>query len=155
MSNLAYFHSLLSATAAHLYILGYCSYDTVVHHKAKTVAAINANLSSPSLGLDDGNIGAVFSLLCVEEIMRPPIVASNSLDYAEGARQRVIHLNGLVRMMQLRGGLKNLHSNPVIQAFVLWYVHRWDTNDETDPEQAQYTACTCIVFRSLHYHRGS
>jgi hypothetical protein len=121
LNSEACLHAVLTGAAGHLYFLGACPKETLVHHKARTVVAVNNSLSDPTLGVEDANIAAVFSLLCIEEIMRPVFIHAEEADYIEGAQQRDIHLDGLLRMVQLRGGLRNLGSNPVVQSFLLWH----------------------------------
>jgi hypothetical protein len=113
-------HSLLCAAALHLYIVGKGSSFSIVYHKAQAVAAINAALSDPELGISDANIAAVFNLLCVEESLLMPFFHDESWGEAEGPNQRMIHLNGLRRMVELRGGLRAIRTHRVLQAFILW-----------------------------------
>ncbi|KAF2187620.1 hypothetical protein K469DRAFT_685519 [Zopfia rhizophila CBS 207.26] len=122
MSNPGFMHSLLCTAALHLYIVGKGSFDSILYHKAQAIAAINSAISDPDpvLGISDANIGAVFNLLCVEESLLLPIFQSERSD-EDQPNQRMIHLNGLRRMVELRGGLKAIKSNRVLQAFILWH----------------------------------
>lgn len=116
-------HSLLCTAALHLYIVGRCSVDTILHHRAQAIAAINAAISHPdvSVGISDANIGAVFNLLTVEESLCLPQFDRERLD-EDQPNQYAIHDNGLRRMVQLRGGLQAINSNRILQAFILWCV---------------------------------
>jgi hypothetical protein len=123
MSNTGFMHSLLSTAALHLYMSGRGSIDTILHHRAQAIAAINAAISHPdvNVGISDANIGAVFNLLAVEEGLLLPAFEQEGLGEDQFA-QRAIHMNGLRRMVQLRGGLGAMNSNRVLQAFMLWCV---------------------------------
>ncbi|KAF2468082.1 uncharacterized protein BDR25DRAFT_57438 [Lindgomyces ingoldianus] len=122
MSNPGFMHSLLCTAALHSYIVGRGSIETILYHKAQAIAAINSAISNPDpeLGISDANIGAVFNLLCVEESLLLPFFQQEGAD-EDQPNQREIHLNGLRRMVQLRGGLKAINSNRILQAFILWH----------------------------------
>ncbi|KAF2806097.1 uncharacterized protein BDZ99DRAFT_539601 [Mytilinidion resinicola] len=120
LGNSAFMHSLLCAAAVHLYIVGKGSYFSIVYHKAQAVAAINAALSDPELGISDANIAAVFNLLCVEESLLLPFFHDETSGDGEEPNQRMIHLNGLRRMVELRGGLRAIRTHRCLQAFILW-----------------------------------
>lgn len=117
-----FMQSLLCTAALHLYTGGRCSLDTVFYHKAKAIEFINSAISSPdpSLGISDANIGAVFNLLSVEEALLNPCIQKDARERQYNQRQ--IHLDGLRKMLQMRGGLKAIRSNRILQAFILWFV---------------------------------
>jgi len=123
ISNPGFMHSLLCTAALHLYIVGRGSIETILYHRAQAIAAINAAISHPdmNIGISDANIGAVFNLLTVEESLLLPNFEQERLD-EEQPNQRAIHMNGLRRMVQLRGGLMAISSNRILQAFILWCV---------------------------------
>lgn len=123
ISNSGFMHSLLCTVALHLYIFGRGSIDTILYHRAQAIAAINNAISSPdtNVGISDANIGAVFNLLTVEEGLLLPYFNQARLD-EDQPNQRAIHMNGLRRMIQLRGGLMAIKSNRILQAFILWCV---------------------------------
>ena len=123
ISNPGFMHSLLCTAALHLYIFGRGSIDTILHHRATAIAAVNAAISDPdsSVGISDANIGAVFNLLTVEEALLLPSFTHERLS-EDQPNQRTIHLNGLRRMVQMRGGLTAIKSNRILQAFILWCV---------------------------------
>jgi hypothetical protein len=126
IDNAGFMHSLLCTTALHLYFFGRGSIDSILYHRAEAITAINAALSHPdgNVGISDANIGAVFNLLTVEESLLSPIFGQERLD-EDQLDQRAIHLNGLRKMVQLRGGLMAMGSNRVLQAFMLWCVARF------------------------------
>ncbi|KAI8940045.1 hypothetical protein NX059_003765 [Plenodomus lindquistii] len=117
-----FMHSLLCTVALHMYVFGRGTVDTILYHRAKAISAINASISSPdrNAGISDANIGAVFNLLTVEESLQLPQFEQAQLQ-EDQPRQRAIHLNGLSRMLQLRGGLMKISSNRILQAFILWH----------------------------------
>jgi hypothetical protein len=123
MSNPGFMHSLLCTAALHLYVVGRGSIDTIFHHKAQAIASINYAISNPdpNLRISDANIGAVFNMLCVEESLLLPFFRQETSE-EEQLNKREIHLNGLRRMVQLRGGLTAITSNRILQAFILWCV---------------------------------
>jgi hypothetical protein len=124
LSNAGFMHSLLCTAALHRYIVGgRGSVETIYFHRAQAIAAINSAISSPDQrqGISDANIGAVFNLLCVEESLASPFFEQEHQG-EEQPNQREIHLNGLRRMVQLRGGLMAINSNRILQAFILWCV---------------------------------
>lgn len=122
ISNQGFMHSLLCTIALHLYIVGRGSIETILHHRAQAIAAINSAISDPdsTVGISDANIGAVFNLLTVEEGLLLPLFDQERLD-DDQPNQRAIHLNGLQRMVHLRGGLTAMNSNRILQAFILWH----------------------------------
>lgn len=122
MGHPGFMHSLLCTVALHLYIFGGGTVDTILYHRAQAIAAINAAISNPdkNAGISDANIGAVFNLLTVEESLQLPHFEEAQLQ-EDQPKQRAIHLNGLSRMIQLRGGLKEINSNRILQAFILWH----------------------------------
>jgi len=66
----------------------------------------------------------VFNLLSVEESLLLPVFQGQlGEDGEEEPNQRMIHLNGLKRMVELRGGLGAIKSNRCLQAFILWCVN--------------------------------
>lgn len=71
------------------------------------------------MAISDANIGAVFNLLTVEESLPHTVVDEERPDDGQPS-QRAIHLNGLQKMIQLRGGLGAISSNRILQAFILW-----------------------------------
>ncbi|CAO2657075.1 Nn.00g058780.m01.CDS01 [Neocucurbitaria sp. VM-36] len=122
ISNPGFMHSLLCTAALHLYIVGRGSIETILHHRAQAIASINAAISSSdsAMGISDANIGAVFNLLTVEEGLLLPFFEQEKLN-EDQPNQRAIHLSGLRRMVQLRGGLNAISSNRILQAFILWH----------------------------------
>jgi hypothetical protein len=125
LSSPGFLHSLLCTAALHMYIVGKGSIDAILYHRTQAISAINTAISNPdvNVGISDANIGAVFSLLTVEEYLAMPIFEQEPIDQ-DHRYQCNIHMNGLRRMVQLRGGILALHSNRVLQAFMLWCVAR-------------------------------
>lgn len=123
MSNPGFMHSLLCTAALHQYMGGRGSINTILYHRAQAIASINMAISNPdpNVAISDANIGAVFNLLSVEESLVLPVFAQEPLE-DDQPNQRQIHLNGLRRMIQLRGGLTAISSNRILQAFILWCV---------------------------------
>lgn len=123
--NRALMYSLLCATTLHLSNQGKTTLDEAELYKSMAVADINANLNTDARRTSDGNIWAVHMLLCVEEAtcstIRDPAITSAA------TISRLIHHDGLTRMVQLRGGLAALASTPSLQALILWYVHHIDS----------------------------
>jgi hypothetical protein len=103
ISNPGFMHSLLS---------------TILYHRAEAIAAVNAAILTPD-GISDANIGAVFNLLTVEESLLLPEFELNE----DHVAQLKIHQMGLQRMVQLRGGLTEIKTNRILQAFMLWWVN--------------------------------
>lgn len=123
LAHPGFMHGLLCTVALHLYIFGKGNIDTILYHRARAIAAVNAAISSPDPqdGTSDANIGAVFNLLTVEESLQLPHFAPTRF-YEDQPKQRAIHMNGLSRMIQLRGGLMEIQTNRILQAFILWCV---------------------------------
>ncbi|KAF1813750.1 hypothetical protein P152DRAFT_472570 [Eremomyces bilateralis CBS 781.70] len=149
LTSRAFLHSLLCAISLHLYLVGSTDvrYVDIVYHKGRAVAEVNANLSDPAAAISDANIGAVWNLLCVEESFLLPLWQRDS-DFLNDLRQhhpepdtaalgvntgtaacvvgsnnnsRIIHHNGLMRMLELRGGITGLQTNRCLQAFIFWH----------------------------------
>ncbi|KAF2204629.1 hypothetical protein GQ43DRAFT_364266 [Delitschia confertaspora ATCC 74209] len=122
MGNSSFMHSLLCTVALHRYIMGRESFSSILYHKAQAIAAINATISDPNLGISDANIGAVFNLMCVEEALTLPMLQEEkSLEEDDQSNPRMTHLQGLRTMVRLRGGLQNINSNRCLQAFIFWH----------------------------------
>lgn len=123
VADAGFMHSLLCTAALHQYMWGRGSVETILHHRAHAITAINSAITNPdpNIGIADANIGAVFNLLTVEEALRFPIF-DRERSGDDQPNQMEIHLNGLRRMVQLRGGLKAINSNRILQAFILWCV---------------------------------
>ena len=117
-------HSLLATAAMHAYTVGKASYHDIVHHKSLAVEEININLSDPISSIDDGNIAAVFCLLCVEESMLLPIMAHEGEGQGMASTKRLVHVSGMKRMIELRGGLSAFGMNQCLQALIIWYIRR-------------------------------
>ncbi|KAF2847836.1 hypothetical protein T440DRAFT_402675 [Plenodomus tracheiphilus IPT5] len=122
MSHPGFMHSLLCTVALHLYISGRGTVEIILYHRAQAIAAINAAISSPNThaGISDANIGAVFNLITVEESLQLPQFEQAQLQ-EDQPKQRAVHLSGLSRMLQLRGGLTAIKSNRILQAFIFWH----------------------------------
>ncbi|KAF1975272.1 hypothetical protein BU23DRAFT_81123 [Bimuria novae-zelandiae CBS 107.79] len=122
MNNHGFMHSLLSTIALHRHVFDRGPIETVLYHRAHAIASVNSALTNPDIatGISDANIGAVFNLLSIEESL-----ASEWYQYlrphGDNPNQRAIHLNGLLRMIELRGGLMAMNSNRILQAFILWH----------------------------------
>ena len=123
MSDQGFMHSLLSTIALHRHVFDRGPLETVLYHRAHAIASVNSALASPDMavGTSDANIGAVFNLLSVEETLASPFFR-HLRPHDDNPNQRAIHLNGLLRMVQLRGGLMAMNSNRMLQAFILWCV---------------------------------
>ncbi|KAF2682756.1 hypothetical protein K458DRAFT_54724 [Lentithecium fluviatile CBS 122367] len=122
LSDRGFMHSLLGTVALHQWFSGGGSVETIFYHRMKAITAVKAAILDPDakVGISDANIGAVFNLLTIEEV-----IASPSFDKHrpsdETPYQRSMHLNGLRNMIQLRGGLMAMNSNRILQAFILWH----------------------------------
>ena len=123
ISNQGFMHSLLSTIALHRHVFGRGPIETVLYHRAHAIASVNTALANTdmTIGISDANIGAVFNLLSVEESLASPWF-SYLRPHGDNPNQRAIHLNGLLRMIELRGGLMAMNSNRILQAFILWCV---------------------------------
>jgi len=170
ISSPGFMHSLLCTIALHRYFMRRGSYTSIIHHKTEAITAINAALRNPDpeIRVSDANIGAVFNLLCVEEALAHDIFKGERQHEDDQYRQRRIHLNGLLRMVHLRGGLQNIKSNRCLQAFILWYVlhliscysvshHCISPNragNMLTEHQAFYSARHSFIHGSLSFHFG-
>ena len=125
ISNSGFMHSLLSTIALHRHVFGRGPLDAVLDHRAHAIASVNSALvnSDIAAGISDANIGAVFNLLCVEETLASPHFGHLRPD-GDNPDQREIHLQGLLKMVEMRGGLVAMDTNRILQAFILWYVTR-------------------------------
>lgn len=118
-------HSLLGTIALHRHVLGRGPLDAVLYHRGEAIASVNNALADSNIatGISDANIGAVFNLLCIEETLGSPHFGHLRPD-GDNPHQREMHLQGLLQMLQMRGGLVAMESNRILQAFILWYVVR-------------------------------
>jgi len=117
LQSRAALHVLLCIAAAHNLYSGRGTTAEFLHHKYTAIAEVNQSLSDPRFATSDGNITAVFTLLCIEETSLLPELGR---DEEEAKKQRAIHLIGLRKMVELRGGITALQSAPVLQAFLMW-----------------------------------
>lgn len=155
ISNPGFMHSLLCTVALHLYIVGRGSIETILHHRAQAIAAINAAISHSdvNVGISDANIGAVFNLLTVEEGLLLPLFEQERLD-EDQPNQRTVHMNGLRRMVQLRGGLMAISSNRILQAFILWCVE-WNPHTRPEPVWHMLTEHQAFYSSRHRFFRGA
>jgi hypothetical protein len=123
MTNAGFMHSLLCTAALHLYYLGKSSLDTILYHQTQAIAAVNSAISHPDprVSTSDANIGTVFNLLCIDEGLISPYLSKKER-MEDLLIKREVHLNGLRKMVRMRGGLMTMHSNRILQAFILWCV---------------------------------
>ena len=118
----AFMHSILCLTA-----LQYCIRNPdrppyeFMYHRIQAVAAVQRNLSNPSEALREENIAAVFNLLCVEDnVALCDLYGVGKLQV--DSEQRVVHLNGLKRMIKSKGGIRSLGKLKGLQSFLVRYV---------------------------------
>ena len=145
-SDQGFMHSLLSTIALHRHVWGRGPIDTVLYHRARAIESVHSALANPdkSVGISDANIGAVFNLLSVEESLGSEWFAYLR-PQGDNPNQREIHLKGLLRMIELRGGLMSMNSNRMLQAFILWCVFRLPHGTE------QVTGTPPLQKRGWHY----
>jgi hypothetical protein len=122
--NTAFMHSFLCTIALHLYITGKGSSEAIFRHHDEAVSAVSAALSNDNqlTHISDANIGAVFNLLTIAESIDSLPQFEHLRSDEERSNQRTVHLDGLRKMVWMRGGLHGLKSNRILQAFMLWYV---------------------------------
>jgi hypothetical protein len=122
--NAGFMHSFLCTTALHLYITGKGTLDAIFRHHDEAVSAVSTTLSNTDqlTHISDANIGAVFNLLTVAESIDSLPHFEHLRDNEERLNQRAVHLDGLRKMVRMRGGIDGLRSNRILQAFILWYV---------------------------------
>ena len=112
-------HSLLCSLAIHLCILEQGSIVEIMFHRAEALAAINASLSTVEKQITNTTLLAVFTMLCIEEAFFLPEFEQEQ-DLSDSLDGRQIHMSGLKRMLDLRGGLQSLDDFRTLQAFILW-----------------------------------
>lgn len=101
-----------------------------MHHRINAIAQIQSALSETgpkSRALSDENVATVFQMLCIEENLFLHAGDSLAADPAwkhlqPDKNQREAHLNGLKRMLSLRGGLEGLGEMKGLQAFMIRWV---------------------------------
>jgi DNA-binding MltR family transcriptional regulator len=123
LSNKGFMHSLLCTAALHMFVFGKGTVKTILYHRAKAISSVNKALSTQdrAVRFSDANLGAVFNLLTVEEgLMMPQF--KDEIPYDEQPNAMMMHLSGLREMLHMRGGLKAVGTNRILQAFILWYV---------------------------------
>jgi hypothetical protein len=108
-------------------------FEACLEQKMHAMAVIRKNLSDGRLALSDANIAAVFNLVCLEEkiflyavtlgqreLRRSPALVTL---VRSSLQTRTAHMNGLKRMIEVRGGIPALNSLPVLQLyFIRWSV---------------------------------
>ncbi|RDW63418.1 hypothetical protein BP6252_10963 [Coleophoma cylindrospora] len=98
----ALFHALLfSSNSLNLLSSGHREAPKAVQHLNESIRIVNERLQSPSLVVEDSTIAVIATIAYIEK------VAGNFQNWD-------IHMRGLKRMVQLRGGLKNFQSNRIL-----------------------------------------
>lgn len=101
--------------------------ERFMHHRVRTIEAVQRNLGDPREAVTDENIATVFNLLCIEEnlyLHAADQLADNPmwLHLQPTPAQRQMHMNGLKRMLSLRGGVGNIENARGLQAFIIRWV---------------------------------
>lgn len=98
----------LTFAQAHLEILsGDCKSQRILLRKGDSIKAVNAKLGDREHALSNETIGSVAMLAAMESILG---------NYKEFQ----IHINGLQRMVYMRGGLQSLGWDGVLHMFIAW-----------------------------------
>jgi hypothetical protein len=110
MSSPKVFYSAMALSAAIFYFkrheaLLHNPYFLELCHNA--ISSINKSLSDPLQRADDFTIGAVFCMCCLESL------------YGD-SKTFHIHMSGLAKMVQLRGGLQNLALDGLMKRMIVW-----------------------------------
>ena len=101
-------HALLSVSGRIRALqLGVEEHVDVFRHEAEAIKLINERLSDNGEGLSDTLIAAVAVLVNQEAMTR-------------SFKSAQVHMQGLVRMVQLRGGLEKINSKAVLQRVITW-----------------------------------
>lgn len=119
-SGAPFIYAVLTSSALYSQATGAANPLDVLHYKTETIREIHTLFDNPRRRVDDSNIAAVFMLLCLEESQ---LVGREDQEDAEWSElQRRKHLNGLKKMIELRGGLAALGRNRCLQTFILMWV---------------------------------
>ncbi|KAK0710123.1 hypothetical protein B0T26DRAFT_861370 [Lasiosphaeria miniovina] len=101
--------------------------ERFMHHRLEAISSVHRDLGDAERALSDENIATVFNLLCIEENLF--LHASDALAINPAWRhlqpdtaQRQVHLDGLKRMLALRGGVAQLGEMRGLQAFLIRWV---------------------------------
>ncbi|KAK4159960.1 hypothetical protein QBC43DRAFT_326172 [Cladorrhinum sp. PSN259] len=101
--------------------------ERFMYHRLQAIQQIQSALADSNRAISDENIATVFQMLCIEENLF--LHAGDGLAAHPGWRylqpdkaQREAHLDGLKRMLALRGGLEALCEMRGLQAFVIRWV---------------------------------
>jgi hypothetical protein len=109
VSDAALLHATLVLAAKHWIFLGGSKRlieSTLYQHKTKAIRLVNERLADPVAALADGTVGAVGVLVFVECL--------------EGANEAaMIHLDGLEKMVHMRGDLHSPNMNGILQRMIL------------------------------------
>lgn len=93
-------------------------------HRVQSIVAIQENLNNPAEATSNENIAAVFNLACVEgNLLMPAFQVDNYAPLRFDNAQIQVHLNGLRRMIGLRGGIANLGGIHGLQSFMIRLVY--------------------------------
>ncbi|CZR60017.1 uncharacterized protein PAC_09912 [Phialocephala subalpina] len=82
-------------------------HPSLLNLRQKAISGINESLSSSKAGPDDTTIGAVFCMSILESM------------YGDSDSYKV-HITGLQRMVDMRGGLKSLGLEGLLERMILW-----------------------------------
>ena len=110
----------MTFAAVYLETLGLHYRDRRLSYKPEAIQAIIANLQRPDSAISNSNIGAVAMLASAEVSLRSLVHSSENLDepwqgIGGNHEQLRIHMQGLHRMVNLRGGLSKLAYDKSLQ----------------------------------------
>ena len=124
------FHSTMLHSAAHNAMLsGRNDLGDPNLIKWNAVKIVNERLQDPVLSISDLTMGAVVALALFEvgkfrlEVIRNRLLSSNiprKQNQAANVEVSTLHIDGLYRMVQLRGGLQNLGLAGILRRKILW-----------------------------------
>ncbi|KAL8674042.1 MAG: hypothetical protein Q9168_001574 [Polycauliona sp. 1 TL-2023] len=100
---------ILTAAFHYVSINGYqCKPEVLYEMKQRAIESINRGLRNPALATSDQLIGAVAKMAAYEA------------GFAGDEEQFHLHMRGLVKMVELRGGLQSLGLNGLLARMLLW-----------------------------------
>jgi hypothetical protein len=89
----------------------------------QSIKAVNDNIARSPDSVDDSTIVTVACLANIE-VQSPPLVKAIRVDKIQNlnsaSSNAAIHIDGLAKMVALRGGLRGLGLKGIVRRMVLW-----------------------------------
>jgi hypothetical protein len=127
----AAFHQVLSNSALHLGSLKMDgSRETVesIKYHTEAVESVKMRITDPILGITDGIIVAIIAFACHDVYIVIPgpkpsdWLNETSQHMVENFDRWGVHINGLLKILEIRGGIEVFDKHKLMRLVLMWYV---------------------------------